>query len=201
MPPPTQRKPADTSGGSWLSTSEHAVVNDKGGDVDPEAALAAQLADQEPEVVEEAPKPKAKRGGRATKPSKAEEARQLDAFAESETRDKELDKAYANCVAPRAPTVVRDLVVPRKERPATASKKKKGPNFKRFRKNAVRVAPASDIVTGDYLDKLAAAESETELQLRRDAAALAQEKARAEEDWDDDAAPKPKRKPAARKRR
>ena len=66
---------------------------------------------------------------------------------------------------------------------------------------AVRVAPASDIVTGDYLDKLAAAESETELQLRRDAAALAQEKARAEEDWDDDAAPKPKRKPAARKRR
>ena len=60
---------------------------------------------------------------------------------------------------------MRDLVVPRKERPATASKKKKGPNFKRFRKNAVRVAPASDIVTGDYLDKLAAAESETELQL------------------------------------
>ena len=96
---------------------------------------------------------------------------------------------------------MRDLVVPRKERPATASKKKKGPNFKRFRKNAVRVAPASDIVTGDYLDKLAAAESETELQLRRDAAALAQEKARADEDWDDDAAPKPKRKPAARKRR
>ena len=201
VPPPSQRKPADTTGGGWLSTSEHAVANDDGGDVDPEAALAAQLADQEPEVVEEAPKPKAKRGGRSTKPSKAEEARQLDAFAESGARDKELDKAYANCVAPRAPTVVRDLVVARKERPATASKKKKGPNFKRFRKNAVRVAPASDIVTGDYLDKLAAAESETELQLRRDAAALAQEKARAEEDWDDDAAPKPKRKPAARKRR
>ena len=157
--------------------------------------------DEEPAGVDEAPKPKAKRGGRSTKPSKAEEARQLDAFAESGARDKELDRAYANCVAPRAPTVVRDLVVPRKERPATASKKKKGPNFKRFRKNAVRVAPASDIVTGDYLDKLAAAESETELLLRRDAAALAQEKARAEEDWDDDAAPKPKRKPAARKRR
>ena len=152
------------------------------------------MADQEPEVVDEAPPPKAKRGGRSTKPSKAEEARQLDAFAESGARD-------AVRVGLIKLLVARDLVVPRREKPATASKKKKGPNFKRFRKNAVRVAPASDIVTGDYLDKLAAAESETELQLRRDAAALAQEKARAEEDWDDDAAPKPKRKPAARKRR
>ena len=166
MPPPTQRKPADTSGGGWLSTSEHAVANDEGGDVDPEAALAAQLADQEPEGVEEAPPPKAKRGGRSTKPSKAEEARQLDAFAESGARDKELDKSVRELRGAAGADRREDLVVPRKERPATASKKKKGPNFKRFRKNAVRVAPASDIVTGDYLDKLAAAESETELQLR-----------------------------------
>ena len=205
-PPPRapraqQRQQADTSGGGWLSVQAHgAAKNDAGGDVDAAAALAGQLAEEEPEEEEEALRPAKKRGGRgAAKPSKAEEARQLDAFAESGARAKVLDETYKDCVAPRAPTVTRDLVVARREPARTPAAQKKGPNFKKFRKNAVLVASDADRVSQQSLKKLAVAESETQHQLRRDAEALAKDKEKADETWDDEAAPK-KRKPAVRAR-
>ena len=103
--------------------------------------------------------PKAKREGRSTKPSKAEESR-AGRLRRVRARDKELRQGLRELrraeVADGRPRFPRAA----EGRPTTASKKKKGPNFKRPIFHPLRVAPECS-VTGEQLDELAAAESET----------------------------------------